>query len=114
VADDPLRNLVERIKQTINGDGALITNGEISQCNECDSRIPFWYHALLRNRFTIDQIDGEVVGIKVLCGNHSVSLAYKPDMEWSVEKGWGECDLLVSGNSGTSFRLIELTKANSE
>lgn len=107
VADDWLRNIVEQIKQTIDGDAVLISKGEIPQCDDCDYRIP-WLHALVRNRFTIDQIDGEVVEMKVLCRNHSVSLAYKPGMEWSIDKGWGECDLLVSGNSGTSFRLIEL------
>ena len=113
VAEDPLRNLVERIKQTIDGDSALTTNGEIPQCDDCDLRSPFWRHALVRNRFTINQVDGEVVGVEILCGSHSVSLSYKPEVKWSVDKGWGECDLLVSGNSGTSFQLIELTKANS-
>jgi len=108
VADVPLRNFVEHIKQTIDGDGVLISKGEIQQCNDCVSRIPFWLHALVRNRFTIDQIDGEVAEMEVLCGNHTVSLTYKPGMEWSIDKGWGECDLVVSGSSGTSFRLIEL------
>jgi len=114
IADDQLRNLVEYINQTIDGDSELISKGKISQCDDCDSRSANWWHALVRNRFTIDQLDGEVNELKVLCGNHSVSFTYKPDFEWSVDNGWGECDLMVSGNNGTTFRLIELPKVESE
>ncbi len=107
-ADDPLRAVVDAVQQKIASDEAIATEGRIPKCAHCDSREPYWSHRLYRNRFTIDQVDGEVSGIELLCGNHSVSLAYTPDMAWDVNKEWGECRLLVSGDTGTTFRVVEL------
>jgi len=111
-ADDPVYKLAERIEQTIDSDGALITAGKISRCTHCGSGVPRWHHALNRNRFSIDQVDGKLTEVEILCGNHSVSLSYNNDVVWDADKDWGECDVLVSGHTGTSFRLIELPKAN--
>ena len=111
--DDPVFTLAESIKQAINSDEALVTNGTISQCDHhCGSSVPRWHHALNRNRVAIDQVDGKVTEVEILCGNHSISLAYNLDVVWDINKDWGECDILVAGDIGTSFRLIELPKAN--
>lgn len=110
--EDPLYRVDAKVKQALEGADTFIYKGAISKCNYCRPSIMNWRHALNRNRFSIDQVDGELSEIEVICGIRSVSLVYNPDIAWSVEQEWGECEVQVFGEDGTTFRLIEHPKDN--
>jgi len=106
--DDPVHNLATKLTQMLEGDDPILASGEIfNACANCRSQEPFWYHELNRNRFSIDQVVGEVDEVEILCGYHSVSVGYQPDVIWTVNKDWEECAVRVSGEKGTTFRLVE-------
>ena len=106
-ADDPIRGVVKQIEEVIGSEGAIVTNGKISQCADCLPDTLYWHHFLNRNRFSIAQVTGEVGEIEILCGFQSVSLIYNPEAILSVEKDWGQCYLRVFGEQGTILQLTE-------
>lgn len=108
--EDPLYRVDAKIKQALEGANEIVHKGAISECKYCRPSTTNWRHALNRNRFSIDQVDGELSEIEVICGIRSVSLVYKPDTAWSVDQEWGKCEVQVFGEDGTTFRLIEHPK----
>ena len=107
-ADDPIRAIATQVKEVLDSESVIATRGQISQpCADCGTAVPFWRHELNRNRFSFDAVVGQIDKVEVLCGYGAVSLAFKPDVVWSVNKDWGECDIRVTGKAGTSLRLVE-------
>jgi len=107
--NDPISENVAKIKQFIESESPYITEGAITKpCLYCETVAPVWIHSLLRNQFTIKEVEGEVNELKLLCGFKFVSLAFEPNIMWNVAKDWGDCSLLVLGTEGTTFKLVEL------
>lgn len=105
--DDPVRKVVSRVEALLEGDKPIATGGKIIRCKKCQVPQSYWRRTLSRSRFSVDEVVGRVNEIEVVCDRQSVTLAYDPDTVWSVEQGWGECDIRVHGDDGTTFRLVE-------
>ena len=105
--DDQIYAFAEKVRQILNEDRFIVNNGELTVCKKCDKPVPIWWRDLNRNRFSIDQVVGEIRDIKVTCSNGTVSVDYQPDIVWTVNKNWGACYVRVYGDEGTTFRLIE-------
>jgi len=105
--DDPLRGVVVQVKQILEGENEIVYQGEISECDHCRPTFTSWRHALNRNRFSIGQVEGRLSKVEVVCGIHSVSLDYQPEIAWSVNQDRGMCEVQVFGEDGTTFLLIE-------
>jgi hypothetical protein len=71
-----------------------------------------WWHGLNRKRFLIDPVISQLNEIQISCENSFVSIVYRPDTAWTVNKDGGECSIRVIGNEGTTFRLVELANEN--
>jgi len=110
--EDPLYRVDAKIKQVLEGTDKIVHEGVISKCKYCRPSVTDWRHTLNRNRFSIDQVAGELSKIKVICGIRSVSLMYEADIAWSVNQDWGKCEVQVFGGDGTTFQLIEHPKDN--
>jgi len=110
--EDPLYGVDAKVRKALEGANKIIHEGTISECKYCRPSITNWRLALNRNRFSIDQVDGDLSKIEVTCGIRSVALVYKPDIAWSVNQDWGKCEVQVFGEDGTTFRLIEHPKDN--
>jgi len=106
--DDPINKYVMQVRQFLQSDSPYPSNGTITQpCPSCETLVPFWRHVLVRNQFSIQEVDGEVSELKLFCGLQYISLAYVAETVWTVNKEWGDCDLHVLGTDGTTFTLIE-------
>ena len=55
----------------------------------------------------IEMVQGEVTELEVICGERYVALGYDPEMIWSVNRDWGDCDVRVFGDNGARFKMIE-------
>ncbi len=107
--DDPIHSYVTRINQVLDGNGDINIKGGIPlSCKKCEGPGGFWQHVLNRNRFLIDMVVGELSEIGIICQNSSVTVVYKEQMAWSVNRDAGECSISVRGEKGTTFRLVEL------
>lgn len=108
-ADDPMNNIERKIRQFIEGEQPYVTQGEIKlPCETCTGIEPTFYHKLLRDRLTVNQVEGELSELKFLCGISNVSVTYEPDMAWDINKAWGDCYVQVEGEPGTTFQVVEL------
>ena len=108
-SDDPIHGYISQIETIISSDKHIVTEAEVSRkCKTCENPQPFWSHTLNRSHFSIDSATGQLNSIDIICENKIVSVAYQADMSWGVNRDAGECRIKVFGESGTSFRLIEL------
>lgn len=106
-SSDPIRARAQEIRNIINSNEDIITIGAITQCADCLPDTVYWQHDLNRNRFSISDVEGEVWEAEILCGFQSVSLAFNPGAVWSVEDDWGQCQIRVFGETGTTLQLNE-------
>lgn len=66
-----------------------------------------WHFKLLKKRFRIDRVSGNVAELKLRCDRDYVLFPYDPDMDYRITDGYGNCHLEVVGEPGTSFRLVQ-------
>jgi TonB family protein len=108
-ADDPVHKFVAKVKAVIDGEKNIPRTGKISrECYLCEEGLGFADLTLNRNQFTIDQVEGRVDKLDIICEASVVSLKYETDMLWGVNRKGGACSLKVIGDVGTTFRLIEM------
>lgn len=108
-ADDPVHDYIGKVKAIMNGEKNIPRTGRISrECRLCDEGQGFADLPLNRNQFTIDQVEGGVDKLDIICETSVVSVNYEPDMLWGVNREGGACNLKVIGEVGTTFRLIEM------
>lgn len=113
--DDPVRQMAERIQIFLDGDTPFATQVKIFEpCSTCQEGRPFGSHSLYRNRFAITEIDGRIGELKLLCGFQNVTLAFEPDMMWNIEADWGQCDVHIYGDAGTTFKLVEYQRPHTD
>lgn len=114
-ADDPIHGFVSRIKEALDGPDTIQSTGAITlSCKSCESPgASFWRHTLNRSRFLIDQVNGKLSEIEIVCQNSTISVAYVPETAWSVNRDAGDCRITVFGDKDTTFRLVELSKETS-
>lgn len=66
-----------------------------------------WYHELNRNNFSITNIEGELTKLDVRCANKRHTYTIEQDNLWKIPNSWGECKILVEGDIGSKFTIVE-------
>lgn len=73
------------------------------------SRSGLWRHKLTRSAFAIDNIsNGELDQLDIRCNKKNIKYTVVPGSQWTIPESWGSCSVLVSGDAGTQFSLVEL------
>lgn len=96
---DPFARGAEALRARLTNDPVLQAAGFIGQGP--------WRIAVARRTFTLADIDGGIRRIGVECDRRRLELEYRPDVEWRLPAGWGDCELFVAGEPGTTFRFFE-------
>ncbi|MEW9798384.1 energy transducer TonB [Alteromonas sp. CYL-A6] len=69
------------------------------------------FHILARQGFGFSDIRGNLTTVEVRCDSHREKYTVAENVTWLVPESWGECRLLMEGDQGTAFRLIEVNAA---
>ncbi len=69
-----------------------------------------WFHTLVRNKFAFNNIQGELDTVEVRCDSHREKFTVAEAHVWHIPQGWGQCQVMVKGDSETTFDLIEVAK----
>ena len=93
--------IIETIKEQI------ASNKHISIDMEIDDR-ELLFHTLVRNQFAFDSIKGDLDSVEVRCQSHREKFTVAEAHIWTIPESWGECRVMVKGDEGTSFELIEV------
>jgi len=98
---DPLVEAVKKIRDIVDGDPIIATEALIEKSA--------WQHILLRQKFSIDTVDGEIANVDIRCDWHRAKDGMSDIVKvWEIPASWGDCRLYVRGEEGTTFRLLEL------
>jgi TonB family protein len=66
-----------------------------------------WFFRLLKDRFQVDQVQGDVAQIKLRCERKYVLFQHQEDVIYTISDSYGDCRMEVVGKRGTTFRLIQ-------
>jgi hypothetical protein len=66
-----------------------------------------WNHLLHRRNFSLEDVRGTIRQLSLRCGSQVRELQYGDGLEWSVPQSWSDCSILVQGEPGARFRIVE-------
>jgi len=67
----------------------------------------FWHYALVRNEFSLVNIEGALHKLDIRCANKRHVYSVENNNIWTIPKAWGHCSVFVYGEDNSSFKLIE-------
>lgn len=67
-----------------------------------------WSHELIRNRFSVVEVEGAIEEFNLTCERNRLRFRYEPDQEYSYNASSGTCRVGMTGDPGTSFRFVQL------
>ena len=95
----------------------LISQIEESIASEQNLTVPVkigsdgnWFHTLVRSKFAFGNIQGELDTVEVRCDTHREKFTVAEAHVWQIPSSWGQCQVMVKGDSETKFDLIEVAK----
>jgi len=95
--------MLAQIDAAVASEQLLVKSGTISQHGN-------WYSGLLRNHFTLQNINGELESLDIRCNNKHHIYQVEQQAEWKLPESWDRCSVYVRGKEGASFELVELPK----
>ena len=66
-----------------------------------------WAIGLLKDDFSLHDIQGRIVEIKLYCDRKFVFFRFEPELEYHVADDFGDCRLTALGDAGTTFSLVQ-------
>lgn len=69
------------------------------------------FHRLVRNQFNFANIQGGLDSVEIRCQRHHEAFTVAESNTWIIPEAWGKCRILVQGQSGASFNLVEMNQA---
>lgn len=106
-------DLVGRLFALRDSDNYLTTSGRIEAAVLPDEQPPFWTHKPLRRQFGIEDVEGRISGIDLRCLWHRAVITHDPGVALRLPGDWGNCDVYVYGEPGTTFTLVEYPMTDS-
>ena len=100
---DRLRSLnetVSKIEALKKDDVAFSVNGVIGEHAN-------WTYSLLKDEMTFHVLEGEIAELKLRCDRRYVGFRFAADSTFKIPESYGNCQLEVIGNPGTTFTLTQ-------
>jgi len=96
--------LVEAAKQRITV--ARLEKTQTKVAGEVDASNRF-IHYLYRKKFALEQVSGDIAELRLHCERAYVGFIYEVGKTYVVDPNTGSCTLILIGDPGTTFALIE-------
>ena len=87
--------------------GILTVAGAVSTPCDCESGQPVWTHRPSLRHFAITDIDGNVERMEARCDTNRLVAPIDTQLAWSIPEDWGDCEVFVFGDDGTTFAFVE-------
>jgi len=97
----PLQNTKKIIDDAIASEQQLIVDINIKERGN-------YFHTLTRKHFAFLDIEGTLETLEVRCDSHREKFTVAEEFVWSIPDSWGKCRVMVDGEQGTSFSLVEV------
>ncbi len=95
-----LEQLIAKVDAVIGGDKDIIRVANIKEKE-------YWSAALVRNEFSLVNIEGVLDTLDVRCANKRHVYTVEESNTWTLPASWKNCSIYVYGEPKSSFNLIE-------
>jgi len=93
-------NIIAKMDEFIEGPQEIIVDANISNRD-------FWNYRLVRNEFSLANIEGRLNKLDIRCANKRHVYSVENNNTWTIPKAWKNCSIFVYGEDNASFKLIE-------
>ncbi len=104
---ESLQPIIERVQMQVASDEVFQVPGKISDDDRCDDCKDNWDYSLLRQKFSLAAIEGELGDIEIRCSRQRVVDKAREGISWVIPDSWGSCSVIVFGEPGATFSLLE-------
>lgn len=95
-----------QIMAQVQGDKIIGTSGEIIYAGENDGPA-YWIYRPLRNDFGFDELEGDIRSFEIRCDWKRASIDIESEKSWTIPEAWGDCSIVVFGDMGSKFKILE-------
>lgn len=95
------KEVISKVDQVINSNEEIVVKANLHDDD-------YWSHALVRNSFSINDVEGELNKIDIRCANKRFEYSFKSNNTWTIPAKWQQCSLYIFGDDEAKFNLIEL------
>ena len=95
-----LQAVVDNLEELRQDDRAFTVDGELDDHG-------LWSHRLFKDHFSLRDIEGAVVELKLFCDTAFVFFRFDDRKTYRIGEGHGNCNLIVVGDSDTAFTLAQ-------
>ncbi len=108
-ADTSKLDLVaEKIRTLAESDHLIFTAAEIGGIDSCETCVSQWRYKPLRRAIEITDIDGELGNLELRCEWQRYVDKAREGVAWEIPDSWGDCSVVVHGETGSTFKLVEI------
>lgn len=98
---ESIQSTIASVTEFLKSDDHLFVKVELEDSGE-------YFHKLARNKFAFVNIQGQVNTVEVRCETRREKFTVAEDFVWSIPDIWGECQVMVKGDTETTFDLVEV------
>ncbi len=103
-----IESSIQAINEFVAGPEMLAVSAVLNADADCEDCSADWFYRPLRRNFEFTGIDGSVDNLEIRCDWRRVVDDVTEEKSWQIPESWGDCRILVTGEPGTSFTLVEL------
>jgi len=100
--------IAEKVRALAESDQLLFKTAEIGGIESCKTCASRWRYKPLRRAIEITDIDGKLENLEFRCEWQRYVDEAREGIAWKIPDSWGECSVVVYGETGSTFRLVEL------
>lgn len=102
---------VDSIHALVGSDQLLVSAAEIGGDRSCETCASQWRYRPMRRAIEITDINGTLGNLELRCEWQRYVDEAREDVAWEIPASWGECSVVVHGEAGSTFKLVELPDA---
>jgi TonB family protein len=103
--------VIEKIRTVVDSDQYFFSAAEIGRDGNCETCESQWQYRPLRRAIEITDIDGTLGNLELRCEWRRYVDEAREKVAWKIPASWGECSVVVHGEAGSTFKLVELPDA---
>jgi hypothetical protein len=97
---DHYDGIIDKIDALIESEQNIVVNGDMEEEN-------YWHYPLVRNSFSLVNIEGKLNKLDVRCANKRHIYTVEENNIWEIPKSWKSCNIYVYGDNHSTFNVVE-------
>lgn len=99
---------IAQIDSLVASNELFFAHARIGGNPNCESCVSQWQYRPLRRAIEIADVEGELRDLELRCEWQRFVDQARPGVTWNIPRNWGECSLVVYGETGATFKLFEI------